>query len=130
MKNFTLLAFVFLLFSSCVKEDLTPLVIESEDGITRLYVKVSFYDSSLDHGCGEGEVVPVTDGEAFLYVKSNETADGKFSIMQGQTDAAGLIKFENLEGSDYELEVISPYGTKEQNVFAVSGKTTRIQVRF
>ena len=130
MKNFSLLTFAILFLSACMKEDVRPLVSESPDGITRLYVKVSFYDDSDDHGCGDEILVPVNNGEAFLFENSNETTDGKIIVMQGQTDGAGLVKFENLENTEYDLEVKSSHGTLEQKVFVQKGKITRIELRY
>ena len=130
MKNFTLLAFVFLLLSACVKEDITPLVSESEDGVTRLYVKVSFYDDAGSHGCGDEVLVPIHNAEAILYEKSNEAAEGKIVLMNTQTNLSGLAKFEHLENDSYDLEVKSAHGVLEQTVFVEKGKTTRLDLRY
>ena len=130
MKNFTLLTFLILLLSACVKEDIGPLISDSADGVTRLYVKVSFYDDSASHGCGDEELVPLYNAKAVLYENSNEVTDGKIAIMQSQTNLAGLAKFEYLESSEYDLEVNSPHGTIEQKVHIEAGKTTRISLRY
>jgi len=130
MKKFTLLAFMILLLSACVKEDIGPLVTESADGVTRLYVKVSFYDSSVSNGCDKEALIPVTNAQAVLYEKNDEVTDEKIAIMQSQTDLAGLAKFEYLENSEYDLEINSQHGTLEQKVNIAEGKTTRIHIRY
>ncbi len=131
MKNFTLLAFVMIFLSACVKEDLTPLISESPDGITRLYVKVTFSNcDDSGQNCCNTEYVPVSDAEVYLYGDVDETAEVKFPLIEGKSNSAGIVKFENLENSEYDLEVKSLHGIIKQKVFIQEGKTTRIETRY
>jgi len=130
MKNFTLLAFMILFLSACVKEDIAPLVTDSPDGITRLYVKVTFFDCYSGQSCPNTADVPVSNADVYLYENGNNITDGKTPLMQGQSDGAGLVRFEKLENSKYDLEVNCTYGTIKQKVHVEEGKTTRINIRY
>ena len=130
MKNFTLLAFVILFLASCAKEDITPLVTESPDGITRLYVKVSFLDCYAGQNCTNTEYVPVNNAEVYLYDNENGVVEGKNALMDGQTDGAGLVKFEHLENGEYLVKVHCEHGDMEKEVTVEPKKITRIELRY
>ena len=131
MKNFTLLVFVILFLSSCAKEDITPLVTESPDGITRLYVKVTFKDCYSQQNCGNGyDFVPVANAAVFLYKDENSSIDDKNALTQGLTDGHGLAKFDAVEDGQYFIEVTSSYGKKDKKVVVEAGKITRIEIRY
>ena len=132
MKNFTLLAFVALLLSACAKEDFVPIISDSPDGTTQLYVKVVYSECDYDNQeCDADKLLPLENSEVYLYENEDANIEGKSALMYDFVDDAGIVKFKDLQNTEYFLEVISrTKGTKTQKVTVETGKIKRIQIKY
>ena len=130
MKNFAFLAFILLLFSACQKEDITPAIFDSSDGITRLYVNVSFNDCYSGQNCDASSSIPVYNADVYLYEKKEGVVDGEGAVLHDLTNGGGIAKFENMESKKYVLEVNCQQGNSEQEVYIEAGKTTKVNIKY
>jgi hypothetical protein len=134
MKQIILAISVAFAFTACSEDNISigPDLqgIDEDQAYISVYVAVEDLEASSG-GCAEGTYVHhLGNAQVLLHYLDEERPISQDAILIGYTDKGGYMVFDDLPQGNYNVTVISIFGTEQQDIYASKGKVTKVFVRF
>lgn len=135
MKQLLLAVSSILAFTACSEDSIS--ISPDFQGIDEDQAHISVYVAVEDLEANNGGCVDRTtyvhdlkDAEVSVFYLDEERPISADAILVGSTDRDGMVVFVNLPQGNFNIKVVSSFGTEQQKITTSLGKLTKVYVRF